>query len=441
MATGLHNPAQRMLGMVTPPHARSARIVLYGTMILSFLFAVWTALQPWIAERTSSQGPVDQAIRKALSLDPGNDRLQAKLASLYHYSLLLRDYPSAFMLYRSILRNNPLDSASWLHLGKLYEGLGELSEADQALSLATQLGQNNASLLWEIALAYLNQEQDQKALDTLARFLSVAHNPSDLARGYELAHTLRSPEEVLNTVIPPTVRQYTHYANYLLDRNLGDQALAAWNQLTELTTRIGEPIDTQLRLRVIDLFMTTGQIGPAYRLWTAVTKQATFDNIPTASNHVSNASFEEQATIGRGFDWRIGSAPGVTAALDSSTAYTGYRSLRLSFTRSRSDFVNASQIVPIQPNAIYVLEAHMKTEGFKGSPGIQLEVIDPSSGLLARTDPVLDARDWTTVGLRFQTVGESQSVTLRIHAEPPPAYMPPLSGSVWIDNVTVTKVE
>lgn len=426
--------------MVIRLHARPSRIVLASMMIVGFLSASWVALRPWVAQRSLTRGPIDQAARRALSLDPGNDRIQATLAALYQYSLLLRDYPAALAAYQSVLRNNPLDSASWLHLGRLYEGLDQRPKADQAFRLATRLGSSNSALLWEIAVAHLDQEQTPETLDALVRFLSAADTPSDLAKGYELARRLLPPEEVLNTVIPPHAPHYAHYASYLLDRNLGDQALAVWNRLTELALNNGEPIDPHLQLRVVDLLIATGRVGLAHQVWTNIIKQIEPDAAPTESNLVSNASFERKTTVGRGFDWRIGGATGITATLDPFTAYTKRRSLRLSFTKSRADFSNASQIIPVQPDSIYAFEGYLKTQGLDGSPGISLEIIDPSHGLLARTDTVGGTQDWTKVATRFQTVGNSRSVTLRIHGEPPPPYLPALSGSAWIDNVSLTKV-
>ena len=427
--------------MVIRLHAWPSRIVLSGIMMLGFLFASWLALRPWVAQRIVSRGPIDQVTRRALSVDPGNHRMQAILASLYHYGLVLRDYPAALTAYRSTLRDNPLDSASWLHLGKLYGGLGQLPEADQAFRLATQLAPSNSALLWEIAVAYLDQEQATRTLDTLVRFLSAPPDSTDLAKGYELARTLVSPEEMLDALIPPDIPHYTHYANYLLDRNLGDQALAVWSRLAELAARTGEPIDPHLQLRVVDLLMATGKLGLAHQVWTNVIKQIEPDAAPTESNLVSNASFEREKTVGRGFDWRIGGAPGVAAAFDRVAAHVERRSLRLVFTKSRADFSNAYQIIPVQPDSIYAFEGYLKAQGLDASPGISLEIIDPSRGFLTRTDPVGGTRDWTKVAGRFRTVGNSRSVTLRIHGEPPPPYMPPLSGSAWIDKVSVKKIE
>jgi hypothetical protein len=277
-------------------------------------------------------------------------------------------------------------------------------------------------------------------LDTLARFLLATDNPADLAKGYELAGRLLPSEEVLNTLIPSTVFHYTHYANYLLDRNLGDQALPVWKRLTELAARTGEPIDIHLQLRVVDLFILTGQPGPAYQLWTAATKQMTINDASATSNLISNEGFERDATVGRGFDWRIGGAPGVTATLDSFVAYVGRRSLRLSFTKSRADFSNVSQLIPVHPNSVYTLQAHIRTDRFTGTKGITIEVIDSDNEVLARTDAIGGTQDWTSVTATFRTSGAARTVTVRVHSDPPPPYLPPLSGSAWIDNVSLAKV-
>lgn len=445
--------------MVLRLQAQPSRIALSGMMILGFAFLSWAALRPWVAQRAFKEGPLDSAARRALAIEPHNGRFHAALGAISQYSLLLRDYPVALASYQAALQLNPLDGSSWLHLGKLYATIGQAREADQAFRLATQFGQSDAPILWEIAVAYLDEGQVQEAVAVLIRFLFVSP-PNDIAKGYEMVRRLVSADEVLDKMIGPDVSHYTHYANYLLDRNLGDQALAAWNRLSEMASRTGEPIDPHLQLRVVDLLMGTGKPGLAYPLWTHVTKQIEPDAAPTESNLVSNGSFEHKETVGRGFDWRIGGAPGVTWAFDPATAYTGRRSLRLSFTKSRADFSNVSQSIPVQPNSSYALMAYIRTDlpvrdtclprcgegtaqtgGLAGSPGINFEVVDPAQGVLARTDTVGGTRDWTKLGLRFRTSGNSQSVTLRIHSEPPPAWMPPVSGSAWIDNVMLTKVQ
>ena len=426
--------------MVLRLQARPSRIALSSVMILGFAFASWAALRPWVAQRAFTEDSTDSATRRALAIEPRNGRFHAALGTIYQDSLVLRDYPIAMASYQAALQLNPLDSSSWLHLGRLYATLGQAREADHAFRLATQFGQSNAALLLKIAVAYLDAEQVQEAVAVLTRFLFVSP-PDGIAEGYELARRLVSPDEVLDKMIGPDVSHYTHYANYLLDRNLDDQALAAWKRLKEVAGRTGEPIDPHLQLRIVDLLMATGEPGLAYQLWTHVTKQIEPDAAPTESNLVSNGSFERKETVGRGFDWRIGGAPGVTWAFDPATAHTGRRSLRVSFTKSRADFSNVSQIIPVQPHSSYALIAYIRTDGLTGSPGINIEVVDPAQGVLARTDTIGGTRDWTKLDLRFRTSGNSQSVTLRIHSEPPPAWMPPVSGSAWIDNVSLTKVE
>lgn len=426
--------------MVLRLHAWPSRITLSGMMILGFAFVSWAALRPWIAQRVAGVEPDESATRHALAIDPDNDRIHTMRATLYHYSLLLRDYPAALTAYRSALRNNPLNSASWLHLGKLYADLDQVRESDQAFALAAQFGPSNSAMLWEIATAHLDEGQVTETIATLIRFLAVSPL-NDAAKGYELARRLASPDEVLEKMIAPDIDHYTHYANYLLDRNLGDQALAVWDRLPQMAARTREPIDPHLQLRVVDLLMATDRLDQAYQLWTNLTMQMQPDAAPTASNLASNGNFERKETVGRGFDWRIEGAPGVVWTFDPDRAYTGRRSLRLSFVKSRADFSNVSQLIPVQPHSMYALQAYIKTDGLAGSKGITVEVIDSVEGALAKTDAVGGTRDWSRVTVKFRTSGTARTITLRVHSEPPPPYLPPVSGSAWIDNVTLTKVE
>lgn len=427
--------------MVIRLHARSAQIIVAATTVLVFLAASWAALRPWLAERTLSRDVTRDTVSLALSLDPANHRIRATLAALHHYSLLLRDYPAALADYQSILRDNPLDGAVWLHIGKLYTALGRPSESDRALRLAVQLGQSNTALLWETAVAYLDQEQPSRTLDVLTGLLSASENRSDLANGYELASRLLTPDEILDTFIPPTVAHYTRYANYLLDRNLNDQALALWTRLTDLTARTAEPVDPHLQLRMVDLLMRAGRLAPAHQLWTAATHRMGFADAHAPSNLVSNASFEWNATVGRGFDWRIRGASGVAASIDPFTAYTGRRSLRLIFTKSRTDFSHVSQPVPVRPDTTYALKAQIKTDGLTGPTGVTIEVLDPDGHTLAATDAIAGTGDWTAVAAQFRVSEAVELVTLRVRKAPPPPYLPPVSGSAWIDNISLTRVD
>ena len=420
---------------------RRKRLLVATLVTFAFLFACAAALRPWIAQWELSGTPPDRAARRALSLDPGNDRYQALLATIYHYGLLLRNYSTALAYYHSALRSNPLDSASWLQLGKLFRRLDRQAEADRALRMALQLGPSNATILWEASVAYLENEQLSEALGTLARFISFSQQLDDKVKGYDLARRLVPPGEVLERFIPPGVTHYAHYATYLLDRNMGEEAVRVWDRLNRLGPEARLQIDPNLQLRFIDLFISSGRFGPAYALWTDVSRRLDPNAASSRSNLVSNASFERGQTLGKGFDWRIASPPGFSCDVDPFTAYAGLRSLRISFSQTREDFSSVSQVVRVQPDATYRLEAHIKTRGLHGSRGVALEILDPHKGLLARTEMIGGTKDWTNVGVTFRTMGHSEIVTLRIRSEPPPGHLLPVAGTAWIDKVSIVKAQ
>jgi len=239
--------------MVCRLDLRPRRILVSGLMILAFVLAGVSALRPWIARWARPGTSLDRAGRVALAINPGNDRFQISLANLYQYSLLFRDYPAALTSYQSALRANPLDSASWLHLGKLYQKMNRPREADRALRLAVQLGPSDSTIVWETTLAYLEAGQPTEALSTLIRFIKVSQDDQDRAKGYDLARRLVPPEEVFERVIPKDVTSFTQYVRYLLDRGQGDEALRVWGRLTEMHPAGHESTDPTLKRRLAEL--------------------------------------------------------------------------------------------------------------------------------------------------------------------------------------------
>ena len=414
---------------------------ILGTAVLGlvFLLASAGALRPWVAQYAGRGSPHDQAARRGLSIDPGNGHFQAILATFYHYSLLLRDYSTALTYYHAALRTNPLDSASWLHLGKLYQRLDRPREADRALRLALHVARSESAILWEATLAYLEAGQIVEALQALSLFISVSRDGSDQARGYDLARRLLSPQEVLDRIIPANATQQAQYLKYLLDRSMGDEAHRVWGRLRGLPPGADEPIKTNLLLGLIDLLLAQGKPGPAHEVWSHAMKRMRQGLASDGSNLVSNGGFESRETLGRGFDWRIDGAPGIRADLDHSVAYAGRQSLMISFEKAPADLSRVSQVIRVQPDSTYAFEAYVKTSGLSGSDGIGLEILDPHKGLLARTEAVSGTRDWTRAVATFRTVEKSRFVTLRLRGAAGPPSTLYSRTTAWIDDVSVTK--
>ncbi len=239
--------------MVCRQDLRPKRMLVSGLMILACVLACASAVRPWIAQWAGRGMPLDRAARRALSIDPGNERFQVILGNLHQYSLPLRDYPMALPYYQAALRANPLDSTSWLHLGRLYQKMNRPREADRALRLAVQLAPSDSTIMWETTVAHLEAGQPTEALSTLTRFISVSQDDQDRAKGYDLARRLVPPEEVFERVIPNDVTNSTHYVKYLLDRDRGDEALSVWGRLKEMHPASDEPTDPTLKRRLDEL--------------------------------------------------------------------------------------------------------------------------------------------------------------------------------------------
>ncbi|MBI3780110.1 MAG: carbohydrate binding domain-containing protein [candidate division NC10 bacterium] len=425
--------------MVRRVDERPKQLLVGSLMALAFLLACGAAVRPWVARWVGGVAPLDRGARRALFVDPGNDRFQAVLATVYHYSLLLRDYPTALTYYHSTLRSNPLDSISWLRLGKLYQQLKRPREADKALRLVGQLAPNDSTIMWETTLAYLEEGQLHEALHTLTQFISSSADGDARARGYDLALSLLSLDEVLDRVLPADVTSYTQYAQYLLDRNREEEAIQAWGRINEIVSRIPVRVDPNLQLRMVDLFMARRKYVPAHEVWMNLMREMEPDAAPSGANLVSNGSFERGDTLGRGFDWKIGGGDGVACDFDTSMRYEGRQSLRLSFSKVSGGFSNVLQVVLVRPDSVYTIEAYIRTQGLDGSPRIHFEVTDPLKGPLARTETVSGTGEWTKVRAAFRTPAKSQVVILRLRSEPTPRSIQVNSATAWIDKVSMTQ--
>lgn len=423
---------------MTGVETRPTRLLVTGLMALAFLVLSAAALRPWIALRAGHGAPLHQAARRALSIEPGNDRFQTILATIYQFDLLLRDHLLALTYYHSTLRSNPLDSASWLHLSELYRTLDRPREADGALRLAVRLAPSNAAIAWGATTAFLGAGQLPDALHMLTRFITMA-NEDDSAKAYDLARILVPPDEVLDRVIPATGTQRARYLRYLLNRNRGEGALRVWSRLRTMPFAPHERIDIQLPLQLVDLLLSEQKMAPAHDVWNQTMEEIHPGATPGDANLISNGGFEDGLTIGRGFDWKIEGAPGIECDFDSSMALAGRRSLRISFGKGHADFSNVSQLIHVQPKSIYALAAFIRTSGFDGSSGIGFEVIDPLKGLLARTEPVTGTRDWTKVGVTFRVPENSRSATLRVRLRQAPSSTQPGGATAWIDSVSLTR--
>lgn len=149
---------------------------------------------------------------------------------------------------------------------------------------------------------------------------------------------------------------------------------------------------------------------------------------------IDNGGFEKTPS-GDGFDWRITDPAGVKTAVDPSVAHSGRSSLRLDFDGTVNvEFQHVAQRVAPPPGR-YRLSAWVKTADLSTDQGVALFFNGASTPALNGT------HDWTELSTEVTvpsgaSPGEVQLVrrrSLRFDSKP--------RGKVWVDDVTLRKVE
>jgi hypothetical protein len=160
-------------------------------------------------------------------------------------------------------------------------------------------------------------------------------------------------------------------------------------------------------------------------------------------NLVFNGDFE-QAPLRAGFDWRLG--PTAFLAVDFSTpgAYHGARCLRVDFTVSRNaEYEPVYQIVPVQPQHAYSLEAFVRSEDITSDTGPCLRVSDTQAGGFADaiSETTVGTTPWHSVHLSFSTGPRTQAVRLSFWRPRSRVFPMEISGTAWLDAVSLHETD
>jgi hypothetical protein len=156
-------------------------------------------------------------------------------------------------------------------------------------------------------------------------------------------------------------------------------------------------------------------------------------------NLVTNGNFEYDIVNG-GLDWRVLPVEGAVAALDN---FEGRRALRITFDGSRNlDFGQVFQYVLVQPNTRYVFQGRMRVQGITTDSGPRFQIRDGYNAdhLFAGTENLIGDSDWVEERAEFRTGKDTRLLLLGVARPASEKFESQISGSVWIDDISLTTV-
>lgn len=340
---------------------------------------------------------------------------------------------------KRVLAINPVDREAWENLIDAYTQLAETGKLEAALRAAARALPHSPVPNWRLANYLVLQGRTEEALPYLR---TAAASAPDLRHSvYALAWKLLDDgDAVMRTVVPDSLDARKAYAEFLLYQSKLSEAFQVWSVLkTEREASVAE-----LGGEIARRLMEGGLPQQASNVWDDVLAAQGKAWTRPAGEVITNGDFESPITD-KGLGWRIFSKPEFETVQDSSTAQNGSASLRILFTNAGNvDAVAGGQLIALEPQQDYYFRGYIKTEKLTSNSGLRfllhISSADGSNAIELTTPSLTGTHGWTAQELCFRTGPQSRAAMLQLRRPPDTGLLNvPLTGAVWVDNVTLTK--
>jgi Tfp pilus assembly protein PilF len=400
--------------------------------VVASLAAGYSIINIW---RGISLYPVslsEENLLRATRLAPSNPDPYYRLGLFYQWDIRHMDLRESAQYFRKAIERNPLEQEYWLNLAKICQRTGERTASEGALENAVTVFPTSYRGRWVSGNLLLLQGDFEKALPHFSYLL--AHYPNQSSTVYDVLEKAASDSDfVLERIVPKDPSSFRQYLSYLYETGDKDSVRKAWAKRFSF----GYQADREQTLRHIEFLISRGELNEAFQVWKARLQEEGLSPF-SDSNLITNGDFEKDQILGGGFDWKIEKVPGAEVSFDPSVAFEGKRSLKIVFNgKENVDFYHVYQFVPLKSNADYVLKANMKTQAVTTKSGLKIEVSGVGPTFYGVSETLTGDNEWRELIVTFRTLTQSQGGLVRIRREKTDKFDRFISGTVWIDNVSL----
>jgi hypothetical protein len=408
--------------------------VLFVAVIVFFTLT-YQATTLWLAWGWGHSSELGKQIRGA-NLTPGNadawDRIGEALSSNF-------DAPpsEAISFFQRAVKIDPRSARDWTDLAQAYEIDGDISRADAAYQEAKRDYPVSAEVSWKYGNFLLRQGEKAQGLAEVHRALVTDPSlvPLAISRIWILEPDI---DVILRDVLPPGEKVRFEALDFFADRRKNAAALETWHEITELGKT--NPIAIDDTFPFLQELVSTDQAEEAERVWREALTAARWPEQTTpGKSPIWNGGFEDPIVNG-GLGWRIEQVPGAYVSIDPTVFHSGQKSLRVDFTGGVNlDFFYVRQSVPVEPSTHYVFRYFMRTESISTDSGMRFEISHVSDYQVdVMTQDLTGTNSWTPVRVDITTDANTHFLEIRLRRLPSRLFDNKLSGTVWVDDVSLT---
>ncbi len=372
---------------------------------------------------------------RAARIEPDNPETWYRLGRYLQLDFDNANLPLAISDYQRAIRLNPPSPYYKLDLASALEMAGNNGEADSYFRAAQAAYPISAEVSWKYGNFLLRQARMSEAYAEIHRALTVDPQLIPLAVS-RVWHGDPNVHLLVDQVLPDTAEAFSQALAFLTDAQDPAAALEVWNRLFAIDPHV----HLKLLYRLIDLLLAQGKFEEAGTVW----RQAVGRDTGSASSYVGNSlvydgGFEKDIS-GGGFGWRQTDAKGSDFDFDVDVKHSGSRSARLIFDGTENlSYEGLYQIVLVSPDTRYRFQGFLRTNEISTESGMRFEIVDPNDPqhLDVSTPNETGTLPWTLEQVDFTTGPHTHFIRIELARKPSERLDNKLSGTVWIDDVTL----
>jgi carbohydrate binding protein with CBM4/9 domain/tetratricopeptide repeat protein len=375
----------------------------------------------------------EENLLKALRVTPSNPDPYYRLGLFYQWDIHHIDLEESARYLGKAIERDPLEQEYWLQLAKILQKMGDSALSQQASENAIRVFPTAYQGRWMAANLLLQQGDLEKAFPHLSYLL--AHYPNQSSPVYEvLEKAVGDSDIVLEKIVPRDPASFGQYLSYLYEKGDREAARKAWVKRLSF----GFQADRTETVRYIEFLISQGEFQEAFRAWRARFQEEGLSL--SEGDVITNGDFGKDKILGGGFDWEIENVSGTKVSFDPSNTFEGKRSLKIVFTgKENVDFRHIYQFVPLKPDTEYVLSANMKTESLTTKSGLKIEILGAGEAFQKSSETLTGDNEWKKLIISFRTPASLQGGVVRVRREKTDKFDRYISGTVWIDHVSLTE--
>jgi len=391
----------------------------------------------WLAEHWNDL-PDPNLWKKAAELEPGNASYWLHLG-VYHETVLFpSDERRALAEFRKAALANPHSAEVWLHIARASENSGDPAAARAAYQKARLCHPISAVVAWRYGSFLIRQADLPEAYPEIRR--SIQADPSlTLSAISQFWEAGQDARQILDGLEPVSARVYFTALQFFISQRQADATLAVWHRI--LDRRL--TFEMQQAVPLVNELIRQDRIDDAVLTWREALLATHWPvDAQTAGSLIFDGKFEHD-TLNGGFAWRMNPTSGAQYAFDGGVTHSGARSLRVTFNGSANpDFAQIQQYVAVEPARRYRFSAFLRAAGITTESGVGFEVEDARDPhVLNQFTPALTgSHPWTAAEVEFTTGPSTRLLLISLRRKPSQRLDNKLSGTVWVDDVTLAPV-